>query len=89
MPPIDPGAIQDAGPWAIAVFILLSVVGAILHGDLVPGWIYKRNDAERVALRIELDERNAHYDKTAGAVAELAKLVKGLAKPKGKAGDGG
>ena len=84
----DPAAIRDAGPWAVSLFVLLSVIVAVLHGDLVPGWIHKRTEAERVALRSELDERNAHYDKMAGAVEELAKAVKTFRTGKSKVGDG-
>jgi hypothetical protein len=75
VPTVDPGTIQDAGPWAVALFVLLSVIAAILHGDLVPGWIHRRVEAERVALRAELDARNAESAAVLEAIAALAKRI--------------
>lgn len=84
----DPAAIRDAGPWAISIFVIvsvfLSVLTAIIRGTLVPGYIHKRVDAERVALRAELDQRNAQ-DRT--GFADMAKAIRSLRPQKSKGRD--
>lgn len=38
----DVGTLADLGGWAVSVAIALGVVTAIIRGQLVPGFVYRR-----------------------------------------------
>jgi hypothetical protein len=56
------------GP-AGALVALAFVVAAFVHGDIVPGWIYKDERAQRTVAETQA-QRNAE------ALADLAKAVR-------------
>lgn len=49
----DLSTIADAGGWACFAFLALLVIGAILHGDLIPGPIHRREIARGDRLEAE------------------------------------
>ena len=43
--PAELTALANVGGWLFAAVVLALVIGALIHGDLVPGWIHKREIA--------------------------------------------
>jgi len=57
----------SAAGWTVAVALLLLVLAALVHGDLVPGWIHKREIARGDKLETRLDADTAKTEAAAAA----------------------
>ena len=51
MPTVD--VIADAGGWAFSGFLAISIIVALIRGDLVPGFIHRREIARGDRLEAE------------------------------------
>jgi isopentenyl phosphate kinase len=68
----SPDALLDLGGWAFACIVLGIVIAAFIKGDLVPGWIHKR-ETERA------DKATASLEKITGTIDTQTDVIGGLA----------
>jgi hypothetical protein len=84
MPLPSPEVISQIGGWCFAVVVCAAVIWGFVHGDLVPGLIYKRETdrADKTTALIEL-QTDALENQT-GVISTLSKQVETLVTVMGR-----
>ena len=67
-----PTALLDAGGWVFASVVLASVLIMVRRGDIVPGWVYRR-EVERA------DKATAQVDLQTESIKALTDQFEGFA----------
>ena len=67
--PAELDALQKAGGWILVAALAVLIVVAFIRGDIVPGWIYKREIARA-------DKATDLVAATTGAIDHLTGAVK-------------
>jgi hypothetical protein len=81
--PIDiPAALLDAGGWVTSAAIAIGVIAALIHGDLVPGMLYKREVTRADSATTQLERQNELGEKLTAQVEVLIKLVADVLRAK-------
>lgn len=78
---IDPAllkAISDAGGWVVSCAILIGVIVAIIHGDLVPGREHRREIARANRATDQLERQAEVGEQNAKDLRLLLDLLKGI-----------
>jgi hypothetical protein len=74
--------IATAGPWAVCVFFLAAgIVGlflSVVSGRLVPGWIYRKLDADWEQLKDQGDRSSKTMEAVPPLVAGMARIEEKL-----------
>lgn len=83
--PIDiPKALIDAGGWVTAAAVCIGVIGAIIHGDLVPGSIHRREIERGDKATAQLERQGEVNEKVASQMDTLLELLGKLLVIRGK-----
>jgi hypothetical protein len=64
----DPVALSQAGPVAILIAGIIAMVIGFVRGDVVPGWLYRQERAQR-------EKAEAQAEQNALALAVLARTA--------------
>ena len=67
----SPEQLQDLGGWVFSVIVCSVVIAGFIRGDLVPGWIHKRETARA-------DQATAVLEKMTNAVEKQTSVVEHL-----------
>jgi hypothetical protein len=67
-----PDQVIQLGGWAFATIALAIVIAGLIKGDLVPGWIHKR-ETERA------DKATGTLEKITGSIDTQTDVIEGLA----------
>ena len=78
MPLPSPDVISQIGGWCFSVVVCAAMIWGFVHGDLVPGLIYKRETdrADKTTALIEL--QTDALEKQTGVISTLSKQVETL-----------
>jgi hypothetical protein len=85
----SPQDLIDLGGWTFACIVLAIVIAAFIKGDLVPGWIHKR-ETERADKATDLLEHlTSAIEKQTATVEGLVNQMQSLAIALGVSRGGG
>jgi hypothetical protein len=71
----SPEVILQIGGWCFAAVVLGLVIAGFIRGDLVPGWVNKRETERADKAAALLEQLTGSLERVAGAVDTLVKLA--------------
>lgn len=70
--------IYDIGGWCFAVVVLALILVAIVRGDLVPGWIHKREIERGDKITALMSQQTATMEKQTDATERQTSIITGM-----------